>query len=198
MTLVMTFLINKISSQFIKYLEKPDAVFNDQNLAGTFITLTCLVSIVGIIITLSVAHKEFNLPFTFLNFIIAIFFVSLPLFISADIINSSFSFSELDPDKEVEAFQIGMSLFIFTFISLLIYLIIVSATQDSIRIPKIKYLQIGGFHLAAIAFGIICLFIFKSSRVLMFFSFAALMGSAFYLYFLWTTKQSLEERSMPK
>lgn len=197
MTLVMTFLISKISGQFIRYLDRPSALFDDNILAGTFITLTCLIAIVGIIITLSVAHKEFNLPFAFINFIISIFFVSVPLFISADSINSSITFSDDKVVLKRESFVFGISLFIISFIFLLLYLFIVYfQNKKTSEIPTSKYFQIGVFHLAAILFGILCIFIYEIPRLLMFISFAAFLGSGFYLYFLWSTRSSIKENSI--
>ena len=196
MTMVMTFLIAKISGQFVNYLEAPlDPLIDEKFLAGSFILLTCLVSIVGIILTLSVAHKEFNLPFNFINFVIAIFFVSLPLFISADIINSSL----VDPDKNLRfkeiTFNYGMILFIISFSFLLIYLVLVYASEETPRsIPIIRYVQIAAFHIAAILFGFICLFIMSRGydRALMLLSFGAFLCSGFYLYFLWNARTTMQ------
>ena len=212
MTMVMTFLVTKISAQFIQYLHHPDSAYDDSTLAGSLITLTCLVAIVGIILTLSVAHKEFKMPFGFVNFIIALFFVCLPLFVAADTINSSIHFPEdvsstlgsgtTNPSKNATIylkdgpFYIGMSLFITAFVFLLGYLGIVFVNEREPRVISAKqYATIAFFHIAAIVFGFFCIFIFVNSRALVFMSFAALFGSSGYLYFLWGARTSMKENS---
>jgi|GEM_PF-4575552 len=197
-SLVMTFLIQTIAETFRHLYADHVGITSDPRAISIFcISLTCLVAILGVIMTMGVAHKKIEFQFTPVYFFISMFLVAIPLYFSVSLLSTSLHPMPNNSFQiDLKSLNLGMSLFILAFVGLLIYLLWIFFTEDSTLKAKIGsrlFLGVGAFHGAAIIFAFLIRASAGDDFWLMLLSVAALVGSFAFLVFLADRTNSLSD-----